>query len=471
MYADVPPEVEILFLTDVEFRDLISYAHTCQKSRHIVQSVLQLRCQRLLKHFLDSTDIDEFWRALNAGRGGITGSAAVWVTQVRAVWSPRNINIVIAHRGDHLIRRFLVQRGWTEDTLESRMRQISPTRPYISRAVDAHPATPRYVGRSWRFSKAGTRQITVTETADKTVFQHLTAAAHTMNTILVMSSTVIALHAFECIHKLSLWRTLGGRMGVIVSLSDAETARNMGLLRRLRGGRGVGLLQWRLPHSIQSTDQHGRVKEEWRDRVAVDAYNGFSAPEYAFGWTWCTCENIDCVTFLFPRNVHPAFSPGILLSCNPKEDWILRTAEAIRTCQPPFASIYKGLLFATSCRTPFVVPVPLDHGLEDYRSPDDLRTYTWITRRMPGALPLAKWWPPYEMVGGTTDFATLAYKFRGLLLFMASAHAVGPVNVALGDIIQPRPIHGDVLVMLEIDGEIVDLALEDAPRLVDLMKP
>ncbi|KAJ7264029.1 hypothetical protein B0H12DRAFT_1068831 [Mycena haematopus] len=479
--------VEIRFVNNVEFRDLIAYAHTCQKARHIVQSVLQRRCQLLLERYLDLTDIHDFWRALNAGRGGITGSAAVWVTQVRPVWTPRNINIVVAHNGEHLIRRFLVRRGWTEDTMESRMRIISLSGPYVSRTLDAHPSTPRYVGRSWRFSKPGACQITVTQTGDRTVFEHLTGVSHTMNTMLVTSSTIIALHAFECIQKLSVWRR--GPMGAIMAFSGASTAWDIGgrsedptrepspcrsscpgLLRRLRGGRGVGLFQWKVPHSVRSTNQRGRVKEDWRDRVAVDAYDGFSAPEYAFGWTWCTCENTECDTFLFPRNVHPALPGGELLSCNPKEDFILRTADAIQTCQPPFASIYKALLFATSCRTPFVVPVPLDHGLQDYRSPDDLRTYTWITRRIPGELPLPKWWAPYEIVGGTTDFATLAYKIRGLLLFLASAHDIGPVNVALREDMQPRPIHGDVLVMLEAEGKIVDLALEDALRLVELIK-
>ncbi|KAJ7264028.1 hypothetical protein B0H12DRAFT_1230784 [Mycena haematopus] len=487
MYSDVPPEVELLFIDTMEFSDLVSYAHSCQKARDVVQALLQHRCQRLLKPYLDTDDMDEFWRALNAGRGGIKGPAAVWVTQLRPIWRPRHMDIVVGHGGEHLIRSFFLNRGWTEETLVRGVKTPSASRPSVLHAADGHPSTPAQVDRLWRFSKPDTRKIVLTETMDRNVFEHLTGGPHTMNTMLLTSSTIIALHAFECIHKLCIWRRRP--VGVIMDSSVTHVASEMGarinymsggpspcrsycpgILRRLRGGRGVGVLRWRAPSNTRPTSQDGGVVEEYADRVAADAYNGFAASAYAIGWTWCTCENPHCATFLFPRNVHPALPVGVPLSCNPKEDRILRTAVAIRNSQPPFPRIYQGLLFATSCPTPFVVPVPLDHGLEDYRFPDDLRTYTWITRRIPGTYLSHKWCAPYEVIGGITDFATLVYKFYGLLMFMASAHEIGPVNVALGEDMQPRPVCGDVLVMVELDGKIVNLALESAPRIVELMK-
>ncbi|KAJ7201231.1 hypothetical protein B0H12DRAFT_1244282 [Mycena haematopus] len=484
LYDDVPPEVEVLFVKNVDFGVLIAYAHTCQKARCIVQSLLQLRCQRLLKPYLDVADMDEFWRAVNAGRGGITGCAAVWVTQHRPLWSPRDIKIAVKTGGHRHLRTFLLDRGWTEYGVDTQVRSISASRPYLLRSVDAYPADPPYIDRTWRFWKPGTKEIMLTETPDENVFEYLTGAPNTMTTMLLTSTTILALHAFECIRKFCIWRRgpaealvdssaagmayeMGGCMDYLSSGPSSCRSYCPGLLRRLRGGRGIGLLRWRVP----PTGQSGGVDKMDIDRVGADAYKGFSASEYALGWTWCTCENPDCDTFLFPRNIFPALPPSVSLSCNPKEDVILRTAHAVRTCQPPFPHIYQGLLFATSCRKPFLVPVPLDHGLRDYRFPDDLRAYTWISRRIPGTLPLHMWWPPYETVGGTTDFRTLTYRYRGLLLFMACVHKIGPVNIALGENIQPRPVHGDVLVMLENDGKIVDLTLEDVPQIVKRIEP
>ncbi|KAJ7893218.1 hypothetical protein B0H13DRAFT_1886466 [Mycena leptocephala] len=82
--------------------------------------------------------------------------------------------------------------------------------------------------------------------------------------------------------------------------------------------------------------------------------------------------------------------------------------------------------------------------------------------------------PPCCVVGNTTIFNALAWRElyqprRYLLVFMTSIHQIGPSNPVL--VPAPdgaRPVHGDVLLMLEHGGTIVELTLELADRVATI---
>jgi hypothetical protein len=83
-----------------------------------------------------------------------------------------------------------------------------PVVKHMDRETDipAHFGEELYADRAWRYTSAERPQITLTETVDPAVFKHLTGSPHTMATMLLTSTSIIALHAFECIHRLSTWR-------------------------------------------------------------------------------------------------------------------------------------------------------------------------------------------------------------------------------------------------------------------------
>ncbi|KAJ7436955.1 hypothetical protein B0H11DRAFT_2206816 [Mycena galericulata] len=155
---------------------------------------------------------------------------------------------------------------------------------------------------------------------------------------------------------------------------------------------------------------------------------------------------------LLPRaSATSAWWNSVMLSSNLKENKILRTMHAIEHAVPSFPHIHRGLLFATGCADPFVVPVPLDHGIPTYRTMDDLRAYTWISPRLVNFPRYPIFMCPFDTIGSTTIFHALGWKEeltggRALLIFMTSIHEVGPTNhVLCVEPLTPRSVHGDVL--------------------------
>ncbi|KAJ7831807.1 hypothetical protein B0H13DRAFT_2371259 [Mycena leptocephala] len=507
MYPAIPLEIESIFIQDAAYLDIVRYSHVCRQARAVVQALLSLRCLELLLPYFDAEDIRRFWNALDKGHGGITGSGALWMTKAYPTWVPDDLNTVVTMDRATPIRFFLQDCGWRERSISVRVPAVLQARGH--HRLRAYPLTDNgnYTNLTWIYTKAAKRTITVTETADSSVFKHIAEARHTMATMLVTSSTIISLHGFECAASIATWRAgwdrrthehvdaaqrvllMGGTDSYFTAISGECGSRCPGVVRRLRGGTGVGLLAWRAfplqgPLSDQETandaDEEGLVPINDElvpvgpDVVSRDAYNGFIRDRYAFGWSWCHCRNEACATFMFPRDLLPTVPVGQTLSSNPKVNSILRTQHAVEHCVPPFAHLYSGLLFPTACRRPYAVSVPLDHGLRSYRTMDDLRVHTWIKPRIAGLPALPSVMPPSCVVGSTTIFNALAWKELYqpecyLLVFMTSIHQIGPINeVLVPPLDGGRPVHGDVLLMLEHRSGLVNLTLDSADAVASI---
>ncbi|KAJ7492987.1 hypothetical protein B0H11DRAFT_1911427 [Mycena galericulata] len=470
----LPPEIEETFIADLEFGDLLHYSHVARQARTTVQSKLSFRVTSLLLPYFAHAEMSGFWEVLDKGEGGLTGSSVAWVTQTNPSWKPTDLNAVcIVGQAQHT-RSYLAHGGWSEEQIETRIPLVLPAGG-LTHSIRAHPASSPLAGNTWKFSKTGHPCITLTETAENSVFVHIAGAKHTMATMLLTPKSIIALHPYECLSKYFTFRhgtglpaherswaterahAMGGRDTFFRDLTDA--GRPCGricpaLLRRLRGGTSIGLLRWDAGPE---------------DSVTKSAYTGFMDNRYSQGWTWASCRNSRCDTFLFPRDIYPTLPKSVMLSSNVKENKILRTMHAIEHAVPAFPRIHRGLLFATGCADPFVVPVPLDHGIPTYRTMDDLRAYTWISPRLVNFPRYPIFMRPFDTIGSTTIFHALGWREdlaggRALLIFMTSIHEVGPTNHALCvEPLTPRSVHGDVLLMLEVNGIIVDTTLDEVP--------
>ncbi|KAJ7165227.1 hypothetical protein C8R46DRAFT_1220348 [Mycena filopes] len=478
MYSDIPVEVEEKFIQEVNYGDLVNYAHVCTQARDVVHGVLGWRCGKLLLPYFDRAEQDGLWLALNAGHGGLVGSAPVWITQFDPDWSPADLNAVVGAEGGRAVRRFLRGRGWAQNTLASRVPMARAARD--THFLLVHPNMAPYVDGTWKFTKTNTPSITLTETVDPSVFRHLAGARHTMATMLLTSTTIISLHPRHCVKKAVEWRNgwdfqspewaaatervikMGSSSpyGIDSQIAMSGVVRAPcgsqcpGLARRLRGGRGVGLFEW--ASTLPGGSMGGTL-----DLVAAQAYGGFKETTYVFAWTWRQCINEACETFLFPRKLPRAHLYPVL-STNPKLQAIRTKADVIRTCVPAFPAIYGGILFPTTCSTAEVVPVPIDHGLGDYMTLDDLRADIWIHARIPGIPKYPFFMPPGATVGGTYGPHQLAWsEYVGtdleLIVFMSCVHEIGPQNNVLSNMITGRRIHGDVLLMLAKSGRLLDL--------------
>ncbi|KAJ7081414.1 hypothetical protein B0H15DRAFT_948923 [Mycena belliarum] len=470
MYSSIPTEIEHAFIDQLEFGDLVSYSHVARQARTTVHDVLALRTTTLLLRYFDSSELGSLWHTLDQGTGGITGSSPVWLTQPQPTWLPSDLNIVLGADQGGAGRRLLRSLGWTQTTTPSRIPVVMPSRA-PTHAIHAHRTLSVYTDSTWTFTRVGRPPITLTETADSAVFKHLAGAKHTMATLLLTPTALIALHPVHALRKECVWRygsgkpeeertTAASRVAAMGAQIDYHTGRRedshgqncLALLRRLRGGRGVGLLRW----NAQATDV-----------LTSDAYAGFMDDVYSIGWTWEKCRNPACEAFGFPRGLAATSPNTTVLSTNPKENKILQRANAIARASPPFPKLCQGLLFATSCPRAMLVPVAVDYGVREYHTMDDLRAYDWIDIRIAGATSQPIFWKPHETVGSASIFQSLASRLEvssslRLLVFMACIHELGPFNDALA-VLQPRPVHGDVLVVLEVDGQLQNAQESDTP--------
>ncbi|KAJ7177873.1 hypothetical protein C8R46DRAFT_1029460 [Mycena filopes] len=489
MYSNVPAEIERFFLADADFLALVVYSHVGRQARGIVQAEMGMRVNRLLLDFFEWHLLEELWAALDYGRGGITGSAPLWVMEARPEWRVHDLNMVVGWGRADRARCFLDTAGWTEGSPTRRVPMVKDRHSWFT--LPAHEESSRYTDRTWRYDALNRPAITLTETADRAVFRHLAGARSTLASSLLTHSCLISLHGFECARKICVWR--GGEdtdhpqyewvfdrvfmdIGATGEYYDGQGGypcgkRCVGLLRRLRGGTAVGLLAWK-PSELPSVAAPRPKESAGRssDVLAWDAYAGFPGSEYAFGWTWAQCENPACSTFLFPRDM-VAEAPEGRNARSSKDMRILRIRGAILNCKPRYPVLHAGMLFATSCPQARVVPVALDHGIDTYRTLDDLCTRAWITPRIVGMPPSSMFLPPGLLVGGTSIFSPLAWKEelsqgKYLLIIAASVQPVGPVNDLLTASADPRAVHGDVLLMLENDGVLQHLEEADATKMV-----
>ncbi|KAJ6490177.1 hypothetical protein DFH09DRAFT_1338812 [Mycena vulgaris] len=476
MYAAIPLEIEEAFISSLDLRDLVNYSHTGKQGRIAVQYILQRRSTTLLLSYLSSSDIATFWSSLTAGKGGLTGSGPVWITQPLPTWTPANLNAVVAAGAGHDTRLLLRKIGWTQAVSQSRIPVVLPSRT-TTPFIDSHPRACVLTDKTWVFTKAGHLPITVTETADRSVFRHLAGAKHSMATTLLTETALISLHPKEAVLRDCAWRhgsglpthertyaagrvaAMGGSNNHCILLRGPSHGQQcLALLRRLRGGQGTGLLSW---------------KSGTQDSVAMDAYSGFMQDFYSIGWSWSECKNPDCEMFGFPRDVACTLPMSRTSGGNYKEKKIALLSHSIENGYPPFTRVYRGVLFPTSCRVPKIVPVPLDHGVVAYHTMDDLRAYTWIDPIIKGFPLYPQFMKPHETIGSTTIFNPLAWREplssraqSHLLIFMACIHELGPLNITLLEPgAPPRPVHGDVLLMIETNGSIQDTRQEDIPRL------
>ncbi|KAJ7705195.1 hypothetical protein B0H16DRAFT_1747382 [Mycena metata] len=395
-------------------------------ARMTVQEELRSRCTTMMLPFFPTEDLAPFWAAMNNGRGGITGSGPLWVSQTRPSWRLQNLNAVVGRGRAEAARAFFAGTGWKELSVSAWIPEVNNYRnPGL---IPAHDEMSAFTDRTWHYSRDGRPPVTLTETADISVFRHIASARHSMATMLLTSTALIALHPDDCIAKVCYRRgswaadshVLNALMARVTECGGSDTyletingpcgRRCPGLLRRLRGGKSVGLLLWKAPSLAAAPSLRAAQGQSDADIVGIDAYGGFAHEEYALGWTWATCVNTACETFLFPRNCVVPIASRTAMHTNPKMARICRIEEAIQRCIPAFPRLYKAILFPTCSDGPVMVSVPLDHGIDVYHSIDDLRTQSWIAPRIRGIERYPVFMPRHNLIGATTVFNALCWR-------------------------------------------------------------
>jgi hypothetical protein len=340
MYATIPSEVKDLFVDNLDWTDFISYAHSGRDARSSATSVFSLRVEKLLDPYIPVDHRPAFWAQLDAGEGGVSGSGAFWVMEASPTWIPRNLNTVVRSGAGDRLRDFLVAIGCKERYAKSWVPLVAP-RAVPGRMVEAYPLLSLLADFTWYFESPAPlfNRITVTETQDSSVIRHLLGAKHSLQAMLLTQNTLLAFYPLASITRRTLVRAGGVRcsgnsgsmalshsirsMNLVASSSSAHDSMLCpALLRRLRGGSGIGLFCW--------------SRANFTDLVGLegDAYTGFTSDKYAFTWTWTPCKDISCEFHVSSREITVDGQRPVFQETNPKLLMLRIKSHAIRSCVP-----------------------------------------------------------------------------------------------------------------------------------------
>ncbi|KAH7905438.1 hypothetical protein BJ138DRAFT_1118468 [Hygrophoropsis aurantiaca] len=315
----------------------------------------QQRFQRLTNLFFGE-QFEAFPVALFRCYGVVTGSVAREMFLGRGPENPRDFNIIVPHGVFVEIDNWLTRLGYEEDE---------------ERAV--HPHFGAHVFR-FRAYQGGDRKVTVTESKGPDVMDVIALSPTTAEMILMTSGGLIALYpdhltSGHCLLGASGEKDLkeGRRFGS-VNGTWAKLYENTGYMTVPCGGTCPSI--WR--HT--GTDRN-ILKFEWDTRYTILRIVQSARTEWRLP---IKCRNSFCDYSICSFNIQRALWRQASPSTN------LQTSEReldISQHDPPFASGFKGLLFATRCDKPLIVNVPTTEGRLECRSMDDLKVDCWVKQR------------------------------------------------------------------------------------------
>nr|GAT51202.1 predicted protein [Mycena chlorophos] len=464
MIQSLPFDLEFLVINELIFASLLAYSAVSRRARDGVRHVLQHRTSRLLTRFdIPITSRGTLWSHLDAFYGGLTGSALLWVTQPHPTWFPADLNLVVGYGGTEPLNEMFSELGFLVETAPSRLPRVVP-RPNV-RAMLPYPEMSLWCPIVTYIQTPHGQTITVSESHEDSPVRLVLEAEHSLQAGVLTSTSLILLYPEHFLLGVSLLRsggverrsnrerslepTIVRARGLQIRtifrtryLAPCRRSTCPGLIRRLRGGRGVLVLKW------STASMH--------DQLGAAALNGFLDGRHALMWSWGVCENYLCEFHSQPRELRAdgPFLEDSATNGHPKMTKIARIEAALKRHNPPFPHLFVALLFPTSAPSSALVSLPLDHHTTQYRTIDDLRVYSWIDAR-PLLAPRSPLFMEPNLVGGGVTFAssnarrvwvngtfsivvvlqcTAFSQRRNLLLFPATEDA-------------GLSIHGDVLVI------------------------
>ncbi|KAJ7056467.1 hypothetical protein C8F01DRAFT_1257732 [Mycena amicta] len=447
------------------FSSFLVYAAVSRRCRDGAHAVLAHRVGVVLHRFGIPNDLQAmFWTVVAAARGGLTGSFLVWVSQPDATWWPSDLNFLVGCGGGVLMNACLCKLGFTATRVLSRIPKIVPY-PNVP-PVFPYTETSFYNSDTVAFHSPHGRRITVTETGDDYPLRLLMESEHSVQAGLWTPTTFIHLYPRDLLRGRSVKRggsvfrrfaddrpldlhclATRGIEVVPVFQPECDSACNRctcpGIVRRLRGGRGVLVLSW-----------SGERGDEM-DVLGDNASAGFTDGRYAFMWSWGTCENYRCVYYGQPADLYSYQDCPLVHEDGTKLQRLLWKCDAVRTTYPVFETVYEGFLFPTSCIRHLIVPIPLDYHASAYITIDDLRWHTWISPRPTGAPSFPMFFPPTMTSGSVLHASITARRLHvrdgySIVVLLQSAGVDLRRNLLLfpASSADHRSIHGDVLVYL-----------------------
>ncbi|KAJ7177549.1 hypothetical protein C8R43DRAFT_1118535 [Mycena crocata] len=299
----LPPEVDGSIAKNLALGDLISFGQCEYSTRNIAQDVVAIRISTALGPFFPEEE-GMFWRLLGQGVGAIVGSTPYWVSLAEPEWTPSDLNLLVRHAGEHGMAHFLLATGWSETD--------APEWPdWIGRADCVGNFSRVYAeGRDDRtrlFTHPGRPTITLTAVGQNNIMRRLCYGRHTLQAAITPTAfiSLYPLHFFQgiAIARNGATKTVDAYRAMKQCLYDTGITLHddnstvdfpcgrqcVGLVRRLRGGRHIGLFEWRNQEDSSNIDELGR-----------DAYAGFEKIQYAVKWNLARCMMGECDYFGFP---------------------------------------------------------------------------------------------------------------------------------------------------------------------------
>ncbi|KAH7903733.1 hypothetical protein BJ138DRAFT_1107425 [Hygrophoropsis aurantiaca] len=415
--------------------EVIALGHTCRDLRPVAFRVAQYRFESL-----------ELPRLLQRSKAVITGSAALAMLFEPATVprAPGDLNLIAPVGGVDLLAGWLVDNGYTK---VQRNRVNQALYPYI---------------RSFSSYTFGFRSVTVSESLCTDVMDLIVNCPSTGDMTMMTGGGIVTLYPrFTLSHAAMLSRS-GERadehqvlIGCMASgyISNHDTSE---ITSQLCGSMCVST--WR--HA--ATDE-ALLCMQWDQRYSIAPLVKSSNADWRIA---ARCRNPLCSNYSASFNVDAEIftaRPLPVLSYD-----IGPTINRIQNHKPPHGPSYNGLLYATLCTEPVIVPVPVCVGVRAVRSMFNLDVDYWVKQRgsRENTAHRSHLQLRFECIPNEPS-TTLDYSYT---VFLEDPRSFPAYNILANSIAPPsdreNPYYGNILVMKQVrpqDGlfKVIDMCNGD----------
>ncbi|RDB21163.1 hypothetical protein Hypma_011906 [Hypsizygus marmoreus] len=234
----------------MDFLDLVKFSHTCRNNQAAVQNVLSERIVQIITRTLHY-HARGFCDLLFENGVVVVGSSVTWILNANPTWTPHDLNLVAPAGKAGVIAEFLVQQGFEQK--ESKEMGWRLSRNGLQLWEFEGPLCP---GTTGIHDYCG--NVTIMESRSASVWPCILDSEATSHKDVISSHYIVSLTP-----KLSCHNTI-----YVVDHDDKMHYANKGInvigwpssnmrcdlwcpseCRYLKGGMGVGLLQWRARHT------------------------------------------------------------------------------------------------------------------------------------------------------------------------------------------------------------------------------
>ncbi|KAH7907432.1 hypothetical protein BJ138DRAFT_1213806 [Hygrophoropsis aurantiaca] len=412
------PDVARYLMEMCALHEIVALGHTCKNLRPVAFDVTRSRFKSLIQPFFPLRN-SEFPTVLQRTKSVVTGSAALAMLLKPSdiAEAPRDLNLVVPKGSYKQLVDWIIDNGYSID-------EDYETKSCLSRYIKTFTA--------FAF---GQQMVTVTECICSDVLDVIVNSPSTADMAFMTGGGIVTLYPGLTLSLKTILSYTG--LGVLKSdeLLGCMSSSNFAVHKSSKFlSHPCGAL---CPVAWRHAGTDGALTcMDWDLRFSIRSVVKESNADWRLG---ATCKNRHCLNYFKDTDTAAdVFTirtpPSLIYDVEPRK-------ELIGNHKPVHAGAYDGLLYATLCTEPIIVPVPISVGVSQVKSLLNLDVEYWVKQRENCA-------NNSHRVHLMKSFVSMDHSYT---MFIDNPRMFPPYNILANTIAPPKnretPYYGNILVL------------------------